>query len=183
MKDLKPLIALISEDWQHSKTEKERIIMLEMARTARKISLICVFLSQGTVIFHTAGEIYFIIIDRFNELANQTRRTYIISHFPYDTKHTPNFELTWFSQFSATILATITYAGVHGFFAVLVMHLCAQFAIIRVRLIDFIHQIVAKTCKKGFRKEYSTIVKRHQLLNRFLSTNYLENYKCKLLQM
>ncbi|XP_033231957.1 odorant receptor 22c-like [Belonocnema kinseyi] len=161
-----PLVALISEDWRNSKTEKERIIMLNMARTARKISLICVFLSQGTVIFHTAGEMYFTITDRFNEYANQTRRTYIISHFPYDTKNSPNFELTWFSQFLATILATITYAGVHGFFAVLVMHLCAQFAILRYRLIDAIHKIVTKTEKKEFRDEYAAIIRRHQLLNR-----------------
>ena len=166
IKALKPLVALIEDDWKSSKTEEERIIMLSMAKKARKMSIICVILSQGTFIFHTFGEIYFIFTARFSELANETRRLYVISYFPYDTSSSPNFELTWLSQCLATFFGTITYSGVHGFFAVLVMHICGQFAILKLQLIYIIHQIVHEYPKKDFRINYAVIIKRHQQLNR-----------------
>lgn len=162
---LQPIVAQISEDWNNPKTEEERIIMLKMAHSARKISIICLLLSQGTFNFHTAGEIYYNVID--TSLNNNTRRLFFLSHFPYETKHSPIFELTWFSQCLSTFLACLTYVGVHGFFGILIIHLCGQFAILKFRLINVIDEIAHDNSKKEFKSEYVTIIKRHQQLNRF----------------
>ncbi|XP_051164634.1 odorant receptor 13a-like, partial [Leptopilina boulardi] len=167
--ELQPIVASINEDWNNSKSKEERMIMLKMSYSARKISLICLLLSQGTFNFHTAGEIYYNIIDKsniFND--NYTRRLYILSHFPYETNFTPIFEITWFTQCLTTFLATVTYAGVHGFFGILIIHLCGQFAVLKYRLINVVDEIVSGNCKKQFQDEFAIIVKRHQQLNRFV---------------
>lgn len=146
------------------------MIMLKMSNSARKLSLICLILSQGTFQFHTAGEIYYNIIDaklsNFNNSGNSARRLFIVSHFPYETTFTPIFEMTWLMQCLTTFLATVTYAGVHGFFGILIIHLCGQFAVLKLRLINVIEEIVNKKRKKQFQEEFAIIVRRHQQLNR-----------------
>ncbi|XP_051164864.1 uncharacterized protein LOC127283812 [Leptopilina boulardi] len=165
--ELKSLVVAISDDWNNKKTEEERLIMWNMARLARKISIFCTFLSQGTVVGHTLSEISILINDRFQSPSgNFTYRSYLISYFPYDTKSSPIFELTWLSQFLATFLSTITYSGVHSFFAVLVMHLCGQFNILKIQITATINKITHERRINDFQKIYRQIIQRHQFLNR-----------------
>ncbi|XP_043466414.1 uncharacterized protein LOC122501184 [Leptopilina heterotoma] len=127
-------------------------------------------INQGTFQFHTAGEIYYnIIADKLSSFNNSNeRRLFLVSHFPYETNFTPMFEMTWLMQCLTTFLATVTYAGVHGFFGILIIHLCGQFAVLKYRLINVIEEIVNKKCKKQFQEEFAIIVQRNQQLNRFV---------------
>ncbi|XP_043466416.1 odorant receptor 13a-like [Leptopilina heterotoma] len=139
--DLTTLVMVMKEDWNTTEVEEEKLIMLKMAKSARKISLICTFLSQATFVSHTLSELLITINNRFQSPGNLTYRLYLVSYFPYDTNSSPKFELTWLTQCSSTFLATLTYSGVHSLFAVFVMHLCGQFNILRIRITSTINKL------------------------------------------
>ncbi|XP_076287591.1 uncharacterized protein LOC143212566 [Lasioglossum baleicum] len=84
--------------------------------------------------------------------------------FPYDTKKSPNFEITWLGQFIGTVLMAISFSCFDTFLAVLVLHLCGQLSILRAAI-----EHIAETSSQGekFSERLGNIVFRHNQLSRF----------------
>lgn len=132
--------------------------MVKMAQTSRKISVICLILSQGTFHVKLVQELFFNISQKLNGNHNQTR-LFVVSYFPYDTVNFPNFEVTWCFQWLTLFLATCAYSGIDSFFAVLVMHISGQFTVLQLRLFNNINT-------KNFQENFKKLIQKHTILYR-----------------
>ncbi|XP_076287589.1 uncharacterized protein LOC143212564 [Lasioglossum baleicum] len=84
--------------------------------------------------------------------------------FPYDTKKSPNFEITWVAQLIGSALTAISFSCFDTFLAVLVLHLCGQLSVLRAAI-----EHITETSSPGveFNERLGYIVCRHNQLSRF----------------
>ena len=140
--------------------------MTHFAKKCRKVSLLYIFLSQSTFAFYTTQQISVAIIEWRNDLTNITRTTYVEAYFPYDVNKTPNFQLTWLMQCISIQLANIAFAAIDSFFAILVLHLCGQFRVLRQRVLECVQETDEEFCKWKLREKVFSIVQKHEHLNK-----------------
>ena len=164
--ELKPLINCIEQDWINSKTENERKLMTPWAEKCRKVSILYVFLSQSTFVFYTTQQLSVAITEWRSDWTNMTRTTYVEAYFPYDVNKSPNFQLTWLMQCLSVQLANIAFAFIDSFFAILILHLCGQFRVLRQRVLECVEETDRKFCNWKWHKKVSRIVQRHEHLNK-----------------
>ncbi|KAF7405495.1 hypothetical protein HZH66_004401 [Vespula vulgaris] len=120
---LRLLLVEIVNDWTQTSPGPERLTMLKNAKISRRISLSCSTLAYTMLIAFVSLQTYASItsaseVDLGGLLHPAT--------FPYDTKKSPYFEITWMGQFIGSILTGISYSCFDTFFAVFVLHLCGQ---------------------------------------------------------
>ncbi|KAL2716821.1 odorant receptor 13a-like isoform X1 [Vespula squamosa] len=161
-KALRLLLVEIVKDWTQTLREPERLTMLRNAKISRRISLICSTLAYVMVIAFISLQIYANIasaseVDLGGLLHPAT--------FPYDTKKSPYFEITWIGQFIGTVLAGISYSCFDTFFAVFGMHLCGQLSVLQMNLKELAE--IAKRDDTSFQNRLDFIVNRHNELYRF----------------
>ncbi|XP_035741503.1 odorant receptor 13a-like [Vespa mandarinia] len=161
-KTLKSLLVKIVNDWNQTQQESERSLMLKNAKLSRTISLFCSTLSYLMLIAFISLQTY----------ANMARASEVdlggLLHpaiFPYDTKKSPYFEITWLGQFIATILAGISYSCFDTFHAVFVLHLCGQLSVLRSNIRELAE--IAKRDVALFQNRLGYIVNRHEKLYKF----------------
>ncbi|KAK2588373.1 hypothetical protein KPH14_004387 [Odynerus spinipes] len=162
-KALKSLLVDILHDWsQKDILEPERELMLKNAKLSRGISLFC---STLTYLMLTA----FISLQMYANIASASEvdlgGLLHPAAFPYDTKKSPYFEITWMGQFMGTVLTAICYSCFDTFLAVFVLHLCGQLSILRLNLTK-----LAETDQKdiaAFQTKLGFIVNRHVQLHKF----------------
>ncbi|KAG7199412.1 hypothetical protein KM043_014041 [Ampulex compressa] len=162
-KALKSLLHQIFEDWSGPIPEIDRQTMLKSAKISRSISIVC---STLTYLMLFA----FIFLQIWSNLQNTSEADLGgLLHpatFPYDTKKSPNFEITWFGQFMGTVLTAICYSCFDTFLAVLVLHLCGQLNVLRIALKNLVDATKEKNFSK-FQEKLRFIVRRHDQLYRF----------------
>ncbi|NP_001177480.1 odorant receptor 25 [Nasonia vitripennis] len=162
-KTLTRLLGIAMDDWCTKKTSREAENMSKNARTARKMSLVCVVLGFGSV----NGQLAVRISQELDILPGQTekRLPMLSSYIPYEYQTSPAYEITWFMQYLGAVLATLVYSGVYCVFVGLVLHLRGQVANLR-----FMFESVddpEEDKGKNFRRRLRSLVERHESLNRF----------------
>nr|QHN69095.1 odorant receptor 9 [Sirex noctilio] len=162
---LRPLLIFVIEDWTNPKSDRDRQVMLKNAKTAKIISVGCSFLTQTMVISYIVIQI-FVILQRDSE--NVPRELIYQAYFPYNTKKSPNYELTCFGQSLAAVIAALSYSGINGFLAMLVLHLCGQLNNLCFMLKNLVSNIGRdQEIQREFQRSLIVIAKRHNHLNRF----------------
>ncbi|XP_058808733.1 odorant receptor 4-like [Phymastichus coffea] len=164
-KILKKLVILMAEDWRRKYSTEDEDIMWENAYFSRKLSIVCISLALGTI---TAQFIMVVVFDANNRDSDE-RTMYMTSYFPYDIQRSPNFEITWLGQLFSNVFAASAFSAIDAFFAVLMLHLCAQLAILRKTLSKLVND-PRKNIKDGvFINMIGCLVERHEHLNKFAS--------------
>ncbi|XP_017764056.1 PREDICTED: odorant receptor 9a-like [Eufriesea mexicana] len=161
-----PIIQSFYDDWQCPRTEEEKTTMLKMAKPARFISIWCSVLTRSMVTVYL-GSPAFTIYQSDKVKERQDHLVLYPGYFPYDIRPTPVLILTNFGQVITAYSATISYTAVDTFIAVLVMHMCGQFEILRMKLQRLMGDEEGSKNQDEFRKNLAWIVNRHEHLNQF----------------
>ncbi|KAI4487562.1 hypothetical protein M0804_005711 [Polistes exclamans] len=163
-KALRSLLVEILHDWTDNKMipDPERLTMLKNAKLSRRISLFC---STLTYLMLTA----FISLQTYANMASASEvdlgGLLHPATFPYDTKKSPYFEITWMGQFMGTVLTAICYSCFDTFLAVFVLHLCGQLSVLQLNLKELSN--LAKRDITLFQSRLGFIVNRHEQLYKF----------------
>ncbi|XP_050475261.1 odorant receptor 13a-like [Bombus huntii] len=163
-KALTLLLSQMFDDWNEPIANQDRQTMLKNAKISRMISIVCSTLTYLMLFAFISLQIWSNM-----QSASEADLGGLLhpATFPYDTRKSPNFEITWLGQFMGTVLTAICYSCFDTFLAVLVLHLCGQLTVLRMALED-----LANTTKKDnnyarFHERLGFIVNRHNLLSRF----------------
>ncbi|XP_076221439.1 uncharacterized protein LOC116430241 isoform X1 [Nomia melanderi] len=159
---LTSLVNQILEDWSRSLPETDRQTMMKNARLSRMISI-----SSSTL--NCFMLFAFVSLQIWSNMQNTSEADLGgLLHpavFPYDTKKSPNFEITWLGQFMGTVLTAICYSCFDTFLAFLVLHLCGQLSILRMALENLANKSDGHNFVK-FNERLGYIVYRHNQLFR-----------------
>ncbi|XP_076221973.1 odorant receptor 4-like [Nomia melanderi] len=157
------LLGQILEDWSRPLPKAYRQTMLKSAKTSRMISIVC---STSVWMMLLA----FLTLQVWNNMQNSSEADLEgflhPAMFPYNTKKSPNFELTWLGQFIGTVLAGVAYSCFDTFLAVLVLHLCGQLSVLRLAVTNLVNTS-NETNFMEFKGRLGYIVYRHNQLYRF----------------
>ncbi|XP_076761059.1 odorant receptor 13a-like [Xylocopa sonorina] len=163
-KSFKPIVKSFYDDWRGPKTEEERAVMFDRAKSARFISVWCSVLTLSMVtVYLSLRAIIIYQSNRLNE--SQDRLVLYPGYFPYNVRPVPVLVLTNLGQVVAAYSAVICYTTVDTFIAMLVMHLCGQFQILRKKTQKLMGDERGSRSADEIQKELTWIVKRHEHLN------------------
>ena len=135
--------------------------MWKMAQTTRMYQVVCVCVSQGAGLTYTVLASYMTYKAHFNFAKDEEfdKPLYMTGKLPYNTNSSPAYEITWFMQAVAVILASGSFGVIDSFFVSLVFHLCGQLVILQ----NFIKNLIdSENIKEEiFAKDVSKIVQMH----------------------
>lgn len=149
---------------------RERSAIQQNARVSRRYAVMIVALAYATIIFFLLGRPYvsMTIQARIGERVPLVQSDFYI----FDYNDSPKFEIVWALQSFAVFLATLSYSGFDSLFAILVMHVCGQLALL-------IEQIKNLNHHDNITNSIARLVKRHYQLNRFeillSNSNFFKN--------
>ncbi|KAK9309151.1 hypothetical protein QLX08_001108 [Tetragonisca angustula] len=160
---LKPVIKCFYDDWYRVKTEEEKALMLKMAKPAKFISVWCSMLGLMMLVAYHILRIY--TISR-TDRASVSRDRLIIypAYFPFDIRPTWRLLTVNFAQLMAGYSATLAYTTVDTFIAMLIMHICGQFAVLKKKLLRLMDNDIQSESNE-FQKELALIINKHEQLN------------------
>nr|XP_050847364.1 odorant receptor 13a-like [Vespula vulgaris] len=159
---LRLLLVEIVNDWTQTLPEPERLTMLKNAKMSRRLCFFCSTLAYIMMVAFISLQIY---LNTANASEVELGGLLHPATFPYDTKKSPYFEITWIGQFMGTVLTIISYSCFDTFFATFVLHLCGQLSVLQLNLKE-----LAETAKRDvtlFQNRLGFIVNRHNELYRF----------------
>ncbi|XP_035741499.1 odorant receptor 13a-like [Vespa mandarinia] len=154
---MKVLLSHMENDRREAQDEENVKKMMRIAVITRKII-------AGSIIM--CNFIVFTYVTLRTFLLPYTGRTlYYRAYYPYDTEIFPNFELTLIGQITAELYAANSYTAVDTFMAMLMLHVCGQFSILRKKL----NQLCPES-NNNFRIDLARIVEKYNTLNRYAET-------------
>ncbi|KAK9309150.1 hypothetical protein QLX08_001107 [Tetragonisca angustula] len=160
----KSIMKSFYDDWHSVKTEEEKATMLKMAKLAKFISILC---SSSSLVMITAFLSFRVVTvylaDKVNE--NQDRLSLYPGYFPFDVRPAPILITINFAQVIAAYSATICYTTVDAFIAMLITHMCGQFAILKKKLLRLMSDDRECRSVDEFQRELTLIVTKHDHLN------------------
>ncbi|XP_029160850.1 odorant receptor 85b-like [Nylanderia fulva] len=153
----------VRDDWQNVANAKARESMIDRARTARRLLLLC------SLFMYTSG-LYFRTVVPLSKGKSVNNRNITIRFLPcpsyfifFDGQISPAYEIMFFIQFlSGFIKYTITVA-ICSLAALFAMHLCAQLEILMSLINDFINEPE----EKNLAKRLAATVKYHTEMRNF----------------
>lgn len=161
LKELRLLIASIMTDWEASKNNWKRNIMLKLARSGRRLNFGYFIAAMGTITFAC-----FVRLENVLQTIHQPRR-YLLYRFDYIQK-SPNYEITCFMQLCGGAFAVLGNYSVDSFISILLMHTCAQLINLQTTLNNLINKLDNKSISSWtFRKGLAAIIIRHEHLIRY----------------
>ena len=138
--------------------------MLKMAKPAKFISVWCSMLSLMMLVAYHALRIY--TISRTDKASvNQDRLIIYPVYFPFDIRPTSRLLIINSAQVIAGYSDTIAYTTVDTFIAMLIMHICGQFAILKKKLLRLMDNDRHSKGTDEFQKELALIINKHEQLN------------------
>lgn len=138
--------------------------MLKRAKSGKNISICCSVLTLTMVTVYLSTRAFTVYqSDRINE--EQYRLVLYPGYFPYNVRPTSVLIFTNFGQVVAGYCATICYTTVDTFIAMLVMHMCGQFDILKKKLQRLMGDEKEIKSVGEIQKELAWIVRRHEHLN------------------
>ncbi|KAI4487554.1 hypothetical protein M0804_005703 [Polistes exclamans] len=157
MQALKYLLSLMEEDQKAATTEEESRTIRNTVTISRKISIRSTLMCLSVVIVYA--------ILRYVTILHTGRNLLFRAYFPYDTRISPNYELTFIAQLIAAFYAATSYTAVDTFIAMLVLHICGQLSNLKRELIN-----LRSMTSDEFKTKLTNIVEKHDYLNRFVDT-------------
>ncbi|KAF3054313.1 Odorant receptor 067 [Nylanderia fulva] len=133
------IINMIREDWMSlNLIDAERNVMIKRSRTARLFVIYLNVLFILTLIVVSMLPWFGLSFRHVTNLTDQNRPLLLQTYYLYDTDKSPQFELTYLSQFISLLLAMIIYMSIDTFFVFVIFHVCGQLENFRRRLINLI---------------------------------------------
>ncbi|KAL2739222.1 odorant receptor 13a-like [Vespula maculifrons] len=157
MQALKLLLSFMEEDLKARSNEEDTKITRNIATTSRKISI------RSTIMCLSVVVVY--VIFRYLTSLYIGRILLFRAYFPYDTRISPNYELTVVAQLIATFYAATSYTAVDTFVVMLVLHTCGQLSNLKRDLMN-----LRPRTSDEFKTKLIYIVEKHDYLNRFADT-------------
>ena len=114
----------MENDWKYVNKDSDLNVMMEKAATSRFVSKICAVLGVGTTFAYSMRMLYALYVSV--NTPEDPMPMFFTGKFPYNTKISPNFEITWLLQFIATLMSSIAFSAVDSLFVILILHLCGQ---------------------------------------------------------
>ncbi|CAK9811499.1 hypothetical protein ANTQUA_LOCUS6838 [Anthophora quadrimaculata] len=161
---LKPVMKSFFDDWEGSNTKEEREIMLKRAKTASQISIWCTILTLAMVTAYLSLRAW-IVFNSYNSNVKQDRLLLYPGYFPYNIRPIGILILSNLGQVAAAYPAVIAYTTVDTFIAMLIVHMCGQFELLRKKLQRIMGDDKNTRSADEIHKELVSIVKRHEQLN------------------
>lgn len=143
----------MEHDWE----VKDALKLQEMSKNLKLIQFFVkgsMALAEVTVALNAVVRIILINFDKKN---STEKLLFLSSKFFYDTNQSPTYEITWFGQLLAGILAGVVFINYDSFFVITVFHLCSQLSILKMDIRDLVNQ----SKKQTFLKALHPIVRRH----------------------
>ncbi|XP_015181201.1 PREDICTED: odorant receptor 13a-like [Polistes dominula] len=147
----------MENDQKAGKTEEESMTIRNTVTTSRKISIRSTLMCLSVVIVYA--------ILRYVTILHTGRNLLFRAYFPYDTRISPNYELTFIAQLIAVFYAATSYTAVDTFIAMLVLHICGQLSNLKRELIN-----LRSKSSDEFKIKLTNIVEKHDYLNKFADT-------------
>ncbi|KAL2716805.1 odorant receptor 13a-like [Vespula squamosa] len=154
---LKGLLDFMEEDRKEATGEEDVKRMMIVAEISRKITITANIMCNSLVIFYG--------IMHLATNYTSARGLFFPAYFPWETKPSPYYEITFFGQLMGSFYACATYSVVDTFVATLVLHVCGQLANLRHELIN-----LRRETSEEFHEKLGHIVKKHDYLNEFTET-------------
>lgn len=154
---VKKCLSCVEEDWRNVANADKRNMMIEKARTGRRLLLVCgIFMYSTGVSFRT--------IIPLSKGKIITAENITIRHLPcpthfvlFDVQLSPAYEIVFLMQFfSGFVKCTVTTA-VCGLAGLCVMHTCAQLDILMMLMNDLVNERE----RENVNQRLTTIVKHH----------------------
>lgn len=155
----------VVNDWMISKNDQEkRNTMLNIATRGRTLSFICYTSSTMTVLFY----IYFYVQKLFQNMYQSWILPYQFN-YPYNTRKSPNYEITFFFQLAGGMYSGYLSSTVDSFISILLLHICAQLINLRRALNNLVDRLAKGSISSSrFKKELAAITMRHEHLIRYV---------------
>ncbi|KAL2739243.1 odorant receptor 13a-like [Vespula maculifrons] len=154
---LKGLLNSMEEDRKEATRDEDIKRMMIVAEISRKITITANIMCNSLVVFYG--------IMHLATNYTSARGLFFPAYFPWETKPSPYYEITFFGQLMGSFYACATYSVVDTFVATLVLHVCGQLANLRHELIN-----LRRETKEEFQAKLGGIVKKHDYLNEFTET-------------
>ena len=90
------------------------------------------------------------------------------AYFPFDIRPTWRLLTVNFAQLMAGYSATLAYTTVDTFIAMLIMHICGQFAVLKKKLLRLMDNDIQSESNE-FQKELALIINKHEQLNGWIT--------------
>ncbi|XP_011867931.1 PREDICTED: odorant receptor 43a-like [Vollenhovia emeryi] len=156
-----PVLQMVKEDWIKSKSERERIVMLRQARTARLIIIWGYFIMFVSFIIVVILPSFNISMRYRTNITDPGKILPLQTYYMYNVSNSPFYETTFILQGFSLMAAAAMYSGTDSFMGFLVFHVCGQLENFRMRILNldkFSH----------FEKALSSSVQEHLRLIRFI---------------
>ena len=142
--------------------------MLRMAKPAKFISVWCSMLSLTMLVAYQTLRIFTICLtDKAS--VNQDRLMIYPAYFPFDIRPTSRLLIINSAQLIAGYSDTVAYTTVDTFIAMLIMHICGQFAILKTKLLRLMDNDRHSKGMEEFQKELALIINKHEQLNGWIN--------------
>ncbi|KAF3054307.1 Odorant receptor 209 [Nylanderia fulva] len=154
------IIIMIEEDWLRLKLNTERDVMIKRAWIARLVTISVAVVTIPAYTFLIIIPYFHLPVRQLTNLTDRNRPLPLQTYYVYDTDNSLQFELTFFAQAIAVLLAIFIYVGVSGFLGFAILHMYGQ-------LENFKRQLNNLTSCKDFNKALSSCIVTHLRLIRY----------------
>lgn len=156
---VRKLFSHIKEDWANISSEDDRIIMLNGAKSGRKLGFMsAVFMYSGGLFFHGVVPISILIVNLLNNVSVKPLTYPVYSKF-IDASKSPTYEVVFLVQ---TIIGYLEYnitIALCSLAAVFIMHCCAQLNLVMHQMNVMLEK---RTHKVSVHQKVVDIIKKHQ---------------------
>ncbi|XP_078038243.1 uncharacterized protein LOC144470680 [Augochlora pura] len=159
-RELALLVREVMNNWSGPLTKSDRQLMLKNAVISRSISIV---LSSFAYVMYIAFVILQVMSNIQDSSKIELKGLLHPSIFPYDTRKSPNLQISWLGQFIGSGSMALSYSSFDSLLAILVLHLCGQLSILRNALED----LANRNHQAKFKERLVYIVRRHNELSRY----------------
>lgn len=132
---LVPVLASIENDWQKGKSDRERRIMLKMARLGRIFTICGYSIMVMTFFGVTCSPMLGFSYRIFTNITDlDDRYLPVQSYYPYEFSKSPYFEISYCCQIVGICITACAFSALVNYFGVLVFHFSGQIGILGERI-------------------------------------------------
>lgn len=154
-------------DWSREMTDEQQIKFDHTVKQNRFISKICTSISALMETTFTMFQIVAAMQEPEDVEGFALRGLFVLSWFPYNTRKSPVHELTWLAQCIGSGGASVVFTAHDCFFAILSLHISAQYAMLRMGMRNIAGKFDANDPKK-FYNSLNEVIERQAELNRYI---------------
>lgn len=133
---LLPVLKMIKEDWIKLKSEKERVVMIKQARTARLIMIWGYCVMFISFIFVVILPFFNISMRYVTNITDPGKVLPLQTYYIYNVSNSPFYETTFILQGFSLMAAATMYTGTDSFMSYLVFHVCGQLENFKTRILN-----------------------------------------------